>query len=158
MRYTAAMQRCPNRPVRLSTSRNPRPLIPLQIPDPDPPPGPGMQAVTYRRPIPGSLGLPQRVDPLSARQQPGGLGGPRGPAGGYGQGERGGSSVVGSGIDNQHVVLAKRIATHEYFGPHILEGFRDRSDAIPRYLEQARNRLRGIASLVHIQRHKAALQ
>src|SRR5215510_13701732 len=104
-----------------------------------------------------TLRLPQRLNPLLPTQQPGRLSRPRGTAGGNGQRDAGSRGVVGCLEDDQHVVVAEGVTTHQNLGAHGLKCWRDRLYAILWFLDLGRYRLGGVGGLVQIQRHGKTL-
>jgi len=91
-----------------------------------------------RRPVLRTLRLAQGLNPLLAAQQLGGPGRLDRTAGGNGHRDAGRGGVISCLVDDQHVILAERIAAHQDLGPHGLEPRPDCLDPVVRLLDLSR--------------------
>src|SRR5262245_35209917 len=83
-----------------------------------------------RRPVRGTLRLPQGLDPFRAGEQPGGLGRASRTAGRDRHRDAGGHGVVGGLVDDEHVVVAERVAGGQDLGTQRLKRRTDRLDPV----------------------------
>src|SRR5438034_651215 len=122
--------------------------------NPRPPPGPGgavelpqdsgsIYVPLPRRPVRGTLRLPQGVHPFRAGQQPGGPGRPARAAGRDRHRHTGRHRVVGGLVDDEHVVVPERVTARQDLGAQRVQRRPDRLDPVLRLLDLGRHRLRG---------------